>query len=214
MTDMKKYLIAFAMILVLGAGSESAAQTHRHHPRTAVVADSTEKDALEAYSDTTDTVMYQGAAQQTGMDDDDDDTGGFYRFWGMPDHFPDAIVAIVAILSIFVLSPVFIIALVFYFIYKNRKQKIKLAEMAMRSGQPIPDQLLKDVRQTDNAAWNSGISQSFVGIGLIIFFSFIGTETGVGAGFLVLFMGLGKLVIAWTSKKRNINNENNIEDYE
>lgn len=210
---MKKYLIAFAMILALGMGGESAAQTHRHHPRTAVVADSTEKDALEAYSDTTDTVMYQGAAQQTGMDDDDD-AGGFYRFWGMSDHIPDAIVAIVAILSIFVLSPVIIIALVFYFIYKNRKQKMKLAEMAMRSGQPIPDQLLKGAPPVDDGTWNSGIRQSFVGIGLIIFFWFIEMDAGIGVGFLVLFMGLGKLVIARTSRKHNINNEQIKNDYE
>ena len=48
------------------------------------------------------------------------------------------------LLILFVLAPVLIIIVLFYFINKNRKQKIKLAQMAMQQGQPIPDQLLED----------------------------------------------------------------------
>ena len=52
--DMKKSLIAIAMVLTLSINADAAAQKHRHTPRTEQV-DSTKdkKDAIEAFSDTT-----------------------------------------------------------------------------------------------------------------------------------------------------------------
>ena len=53
---MKQYLIAIAMMLVLGMNAQAASQKHRHSPRTEKV-DSTKnnQDAIEAFSDTTST---------------------------------------------------------------------------------------------------------------------------------------------------------------
>ena len=51
---MKKVLITLTTLLTLGMGAQVAAQKHRHTPQSELV-DSTSKDAVEVYSDTTST---------------------------------------------------------------------------------------------------------------------------------------------------------------
>ena len=51
---MKKVLITLTTLLTLGMGVQTAAQRHRHTPQSELV-DSTSKDAVEVYSDTTST---------------------------------------------------------------------------------------------------------------------------------------------------------------
>jgi hypothetical protein len=108
------------------------------------------------------------------------------------------------IVIIFVIAPVIILALLFFFIYKNRKQKVRLAEMAMQKGQPIPDQLLVEHRETDNDLWQKGLRQTFLGVGLLAFFGYVGSTLGIGIGILVTVIGLGKLAIVKTSTKKDV----------
>ena len=49
---MKKVLITLAMLLALGTGAQAAAQKHRHTPQQEL-SDSTGKDGVVVYSDTT-----------------------------------------------------------------------------------------------------------------------------------------------------------------
>ena len=50
---MKKVLITLTLLLTLGMTTEMVAQKHRHTPQAKELVDSTSKDAVEVYSDTT-----------------------------------------------------------------------------------------------------------------------------------------------------------------
>jgi len=86
---------------------------------------------------------------------------------------------------------------VFIFINKNRKERIKLAQMAMEKGQPIPDELLKEKQKlSGDDDYQTGIRQMFTGVGLAIFLGIVIGKVGFGIGALVFFIGLGKWFIA------------------
>jgi hypothetical protein len=230
---MKKYLIAIAMVLSLSMNADAAAQKHRHTPRTEQV-DSTKnkKEAIEAYSDTTNAdaedaeddqyITYRHGTTYSSSDARElkevmDAVGG-----GM---IPSMITGVVVITIIFLLAPLVIIITIFYFVNKNRRERYKLAQMAMQNGQPIPDELLKEqTRSMESSDYQSGVRQMFTGVGLAIFLGIIIGKIGVGIGALVFFIGLGKWFIARQDRQGrndfmnrqnyNSSNQSNIQDYE
>ena len=109
------------------------------------------------------------------------------------------IVCVVVI--IFLLAPLFIIAVVFYFVNKSRKDKLKLAQMAIQNGQPVPEHLIRDTPIAANSNYRSGITQVFLGVGLMVFLGMLLGKIGFGIGALVFFIGLGKLVLALIDKQ-------------
>lgn len=217
---MKKYLIAIAMVLTLGQNAEAVAQKHRHTPRTEQVDSSkNKKDAIEAFSDTTSAadaedaeddkyITYRrGTTYSSSSDAEElkevlDSVGGFFAPWMAVSFF--------AIFVIFLLAPLLIIIVVFYFVNRNRKERYKLAQMAIQNGQPIPDEILKDNDGKFLASeYQAGIRQMFVGVGLAIFLGIILGELGIGIGALVFFIGLGKWFVARQSRNTPQNNFNN-----
>ena len=222
---MKKYLIAIAMVLTLSSNATATAQKHRHTPRTEQVSDTVKHnpDAIEAFSDTT------AAKSNANADFDDDDdsyttrhhvtlegeeAGEFIEkiFGGLGIAM---IIPILAIVIFGLLLPLIILFTVLYFVNRNRRDKYRLAEMAIKNGQPIPDELLKEVKDDwDSNSYNAGIRQMFTGVGLAIFLGIILDELGIGIGALVFFIGLGKWYIARQNRpinRDNIQNFNNKE---
>ena len=205
---MKKVLLTMTMLLLLGTHVQVAAQKHRHTPQQELV-DSTNKDAVEAFSDTTTTV-----ATPTGTVDDDwtkeDDAderiekhiSRIVTSWDSKDAL-GVLLVLGVLLIIFVLAPVLIIVALFYFINKNRKEKMRLAQMAMQQGQPIPDQLLNEKPIDVDDEYQKGMRQCFVGVGLMIFLGYAAGEVGFGIGALVFCIGLGKVFASKTAQKRN-----------
>ena len=213
---MKKYLIAIAMVLTLSMNATATAQKHRHTPRTEQVSDTVKHnpDAIEAFSDTT------AAKSNANADFDDDDdsyttrhhvtlegeeAGEFIEkiFGGLGIAM---IIPILAIVIFGLLLPLIILFTVLYFVNRNRRDKYRLAEMAIKNGQPIPDELLKEVKDDwDSNGYNAGIRQMFTGVGLAIFLGIILDELGIGIGALVFFIGLGKWYIA--RQNRPVNND-------
>ena len=200
---MKQLLMTIAMVLALGMNVEAAAQKHRHTPRTEQVDSTKAKDAIEAFSDTTaiddeaeDNSYVTRSVTYSSKDAQElkevmETMGGFFEPW--------VAVSIVSIIVIFLLAPLLIIFVVFYFVNKNRKERYKLAQMAIQNGQPIPDEVLKDhIQDSDIASgdYTSGMRQMFLGIGLAIFLGIIIGKIGLGIGALIFFIGLGKVVIA------------------
>ena len=196
---MKQYLIAIAMLLTLATTTQAAAQKHRHSPAVTaaapVVADTT---AIEAYSDTTDVAEDDSLANQVPT---------HYQVNMSPDVNEilngiewNSIAGMVMVLCIvaimFLLSPILIIAVIFYFINKSRKDKLKLAQMAIQNGQPVPEPLIREPRFTGSTPYRGGITQICLGIGLMVFLGFLLGKFGFGIGALVFFIGLGKLIIA------------------
>jgi hypothetical protein len=105
------------------------------------------------------------------------------------------------LLILFVLAPFVIIAAIFYFINKNRKDKMRLAEMAMQQGQPIPEQLLED-SNTVSDEYQKGLRQCCVGVGLMVFLGLTAGEVGFGIGALVFCIGLGKIVAGKIAERK------------
>ena len=209
---MKQLLITLTMLLVLGLTTEAVAQKHRHtpQPQQTELVDSTSKNGVEAFSDTTSTASTPTAADDNFPFDDEDDyvvTTNLDRFF---DHFgvmqtglAGMFFVLIVLLIIFVLSPLLIIIAVFYFVNKNRKDKMRLAQMAMQQGQPIPDQLLKEQSPVGDEEYKSGIRQCFVGVGLMIFLWVAAGEVGFGIGALVFCIGLGKVIVAKSTASKN-----------
>lgn len=195
------------LLLALGTGAETVAQNHRHTPRQqAELVDTAKQNAVEVYSDTT-----SAAGSQAAMDDweqADDDSSKDVKMKdvllnSMGKIQMEFVFVLGILLIIFVIAPVCIIIALFYFINKNRAQKMKLAEMAMQKGQPIPEKLLEDKVNTVTDEYQKGLRQCFVGVGLMIFLGLVADEVGFGVGALVFCIGLGKLVAAKLAEKNN-----------
>ena len=213
---MKKYLIAITMMLALGMNAQAASQKHRHTPRTEQV-DSTKnnQDAIEAFSDTTSSASedaeddkyithrhrttYSTSSDVRELKEVMDTVGN-----GL---LPSMITGIVAIIVIFLLAPLLIIIAIFYFVNKNRRERYKLAQMAIQNGQPIPDDILKNQTSSSMSGndYQTGVRQMFTGVGLAIFLGLLIGKIGIGIGALVFFIGLGK----WFISRQNNNMGNN-----
>ncbi|MBQ8487409.1 MAG: hypothetical protein IJ533_10230 [Prevotella sp.] len=209
---MKKYLIALTMVLALGWTGNVAAGGSPKFEQELVDSVASGDEALEAYSDTTDvadtTVVSQGhriGGYSVGGSSVLNDVIGDIGLEGLMGMG----FVLLVLMIIFVVAPVLLLGLVLFFVYRNRKQKMRLAEMAMKQGQPIPDQLLVEHRETDDEVWQKGIRQTFLGVGLLAFFGYVGSSLGIGVGILVTCLGLGKLVIVKTSNKKNDNGKEN-----
>jgi uncharacterized membrane protein len=216
---MKKYLFAIAMVLSLSMNADAAAQKHRHSPRTEQV-DSTKnnRDAIEAFSDTTavagDSIDTYSHRHHISFTADDEDVKGIFEeaFRSFDGSAAAGLFIVLGTLFIlFVLFPIIIIIAVIYFINRNRKDRIKLAQMAMEKGQPIPDELLKEKQASwDRSDYQTGLRQMFTGVGLAIFLGIVAGKVGFGIGVLVFFIGLGKWFIARQSG--NVGNDSHFNN--
>ena len=213
---MKKILLSMAALLVLGSSVQVDAQRHRHTPRTenVVSASSAKKDdvsksssaskskdeGIEAFSDTSSvdtssSVVYNGNGAMNDSDsyDSDSDTYPFAmfenifasKFWGI---------------TIFVLI---IVVLLIRFLVKRHNDQVRLAEMAMESGQPISDEQMPLSKKSPDYMWRRGIRNVSIGIGLMLFFWFLGAEPLVGIGGLVACLGAGQMFMV----RYNYNNK-------
>lgn len=100
------------------------------------------------------------------------------------------VISILTIILVFGF-PIFVIFIIFFFRYKNRKARYRLVEQALASGQPLPDGFLKEQKLTDQRS--QGIRTTFTGIGLFIFLWAITGTFGIGAiGLLIMFTGIGQ----------------------
>ena len=215
---MKKGLIALALLLTLGMSVPTLAQKHRHTPRGTELVDTTRNSSVD--SSTTRTVTYDWNS------DDEDVNEAIDKIGKLAESINSSglawlmwVIAIIVAVLVFLLllSPFIIVLLLIYFVNRNRKQKVQMAQMAMQNGQPIPDQLLENrPQEMVNDEYQKGLRQCFVGIGLAIFLGFAADTIGFGIGALVFFIGLGKVIAAKTavSKKQRedeLNHNNNIK---
>ena len=225
------------MLLVLSLNAEAASQKHRHSARTEQVDSTKDKqDAIEAFSDTT----------SSSKEDAEDDQYITHRhrttystssdvqelkevMEGMGGLFGPMITGVIIVFIMFLLAPLLIIIAIFYFVNKNRKERYKLAQMAIQNGQPIPDDILKNqvASSYKGSDYQTGVRQMFTGVGLAIFLGIIIGKIGIGIGALVFFIGLGKWFIARqngdmgnndplnnNNSNNQFNNNSNIRDYE
>ncbi|MDR0961492.1 MAG: DUF6249 domain-containing protein [Mediterranea sp.] len=115
-------------------------------------------------------------------------------FDSLPDNsFLEKLIELTAVILIFGM-PVIIVFIVLYFRYRNRREKYRLAEAALASGQQLPPNILKKVEAKDLRS--KGISNICFGLGLFIFLWSFTKSFGIGSiGLLVLFTGIGQIII-------------------
>ena len=176
--DMKKLMLSLsiAAMLAMPMTMDASAQSHRHTPRTnanvTVNSNGAKVTATIADNDTiTGVVAYSDTTSAADADNDTADNDYQYSYDSHDDNVkelkdvmnaigPMFMVPMIIVAIIFLVAPAIIIFIICYFIYKNRQQKLKLAEMAMKNGQPIPDSVLGySTRKQGNTPGQSGISE-------------------------------------------------------
>ena len=209
---MKKYILALSLAALTAVPQLSMAQTKPATTITVAVTDSLPADEVEAYSDTTGVandadstvtaVTSSSKSYSYHFDADDDDfVDMMFKLWNEPDArgaLAGGIIVLGILFILFVLAPLAVLGLLLFFIYKNRKQKMRLAEEAMKHGQPIPDQLFTEQKALPEKSdlRTRGIRQTCLGVGLMIFLGNTAGEIGFGVGALVTAIGVGNLLIA------------------
>ena len=226
------------MLLALSLNAEAASQKHRHSARTEQVDSTKDKqDAIEAFSDTTSSAASEDAEDDQYISHRHRTTyttsSDVQEFKEVMESFggvvgPMMAVGMVAFIVIFFLLPLLIIFVIIYFVNKNRKERYKLAQMAIQNGQPIPDDILKSKVSSSSGDndYQTGVRQMFTGVGLAIFLGLIIGKVGIGIGALVFFIGLGKWFIYRQNNNtgnddflnhnnsNQFNNNSNVRDYE
>lgn len=122
----------------------------------------------------------------------------------LEDFFPrfGGLIAVLTILIVFGF-PIIIVLLVLFFRYKNRRNRYRLMEKALATGQQIPSEVIKETVHGDLK--DKGIKNICLGIGLFIFLWAI-TNFAIGCiGIIVLCNGIGQYIIA--NRKNKENNE-------
>ena len=200
-------MVMWSAIVIAAGATTAPADSISATPTATTVA-----DEVEAYSDTT-SVDTAGGARRSAPDDWEEQEeadvatliNNSLRISGGDISGGDIagmLFASVVLLIIFVLAPVLLIGVVLYFVYKNRKQRLHIAEMAMRSGQPIPLDALGNPVSNNDALWNKGIKQVFLGAGLAILLWVVIGKLGMAIGALIVLMGCGNLVIARQAREK------------
>ena len=198
---MKQLLLTIVLVLALSMNVEAIAQKHRHTPRTEQVDSTKAKDAIEAFSDTT-TVAddSDSITSHRHIEYSDEDAKEIVRevFSNIDSKAVMGMLTAVGIIFIlFVLFPIIVIIAVVFFINRNRKERLKLAQMAIQNGQQIPEDILKEKQDDwDKNDYQSGMRQMFLGVGLAIFLGIVAGKIGFGIGARGFFIGLGKVFIA------------------
>ena len=179
---------------------------------TVVGVDAMDADSTDIDADSS-SVSHGSASFSINTDDDD------FPFYDFGNAVSGLLIPIIAIISVFG-SPVLILFIVFFFRYKNRKARYRLAEQALATGQPLPADFIWENKPADPCS--QGIKNTFTGIGLFIFLWAITGEFGIGTiGLLVAFMGIGQWIIGYKQKQnpeasdawmRNINKSENQND--
>ena len=213
---MKQKLLIFVLMMTLGTMVVNAQPKHRHHAvaaQTAVAADTTAKDEIEAFSDTTSVAEENSTVPRVYVDDDFDFVSD--DFEDMPDwlvNFLGGSVGVVGgiflilmlIIAVFLaLAPFIAIVLIMRYLIRRHNDRVMLAQKAMETGQPIPEELVSTDKQSDEYLRRRGIRNIWIGIGMAMMFGIWGADMLTGVGVLVLCYGIGQVMIARSSRKKN-----------
>lgn len=213
---MKQKLLIFVLMMTLGTMVVNAQPKHRHHAvaaQTAVAADTTAKDEIEAFSDTTSVAEENSTVPRVYVDDDFDFVSD--NFEDIPDWLVNFLggslgvvggifLILMLIIAVFLaLAPFIAIVLILRYLIRRHNDRVMLAQKAMETGQPIPEELVPTDKQSDEYLRRRGIRNIWIGIGMGMMFGIWGADMLTGVGVLVLCYGIGQVMIARSSRKKN-----------
>ena len=232
---MKKLFLAFMLSLTLGATQVSfaaSAPKHCYTPKTQVdnsqavssadkQSTSASQDAVEAYSDTTsiDTTSSQVDANDDAnqshshsiysLENYDDPFDFFGSVFGKGTLFFVMFIMLVIGL-LFAFAPLIVIFIIFRYLYRRHKDRMRIMEMAMEKGVDVPEEQRPIDKQSDEYLMKRGLRNFFLGAGLVAMFSFWNWGFMAGIGALVSVYGLGQLAMSFLptwKNKRSVNHD-------
>lgn len=211
--NMKKIFYLLLMAVLLSGSSVALARQHHQAARTAAVSDSVEEEEnsnyMPEFTDTVDTVS------NNRYSDADNDSLEFVGMRLFEKTSPFIFFLVCATFFCIFVLPVVVVFLIFYFRYKNKQAKFRLAEKALMAGKPLPEGVLAS-NEVKNIKYHripevrvmerdKSIHYIFIGIGLFIFlWAFFNFAMGC-IGILVMCYGLGQWFIAREHEKDLIN---------
>ena len=89
--------------------------------------------------------------------------------------------------------PLIILLLIIRYFVRRHKDRVRLAEMAMDRGVPLPEEQAPLLNSRAQYMWRRGVRNTSIGAGLMIFFWFFGMQSLMGIGALVACIGLGQM---------------------
>ncbi len=202
MIDMKKSILALVLMMSFGVSSVSLASSapkHRYHPTTQQV---DQDETIEAYSDTTD-------VDTAVVDDEEENTPTYHSKYSLRNYddpfdffgsvFGSGTLVFIVILTslLFFFVPLVVIYLVIRYLMRRHNDRVRLAEMAMEKGINVPEGARPIDKQSDEYLQKRGLRNAFLGIGLWAMFSIWYADFLAGLGVLVMFYGLGQVVIGF-----------------
>lgn len=163
-----------------------------------------EKDEVVAYSDST-AFENPMAAEDEDMDEVfeskfEERMVSAFENMAEPGIVILAVICVLAVLLFFLAPLIIVILLIRYFIKRNNA-RVALAEKAMETGQPIPDELKSADRQSSEYLRRRGIRNIALGLGLLAMFSFWHSSTLQGIGALIAIYGCGQYFLSRTPVK-------------
>lgn len=237
---MKKILLSMAVVLTLGSSVPVDAQRHRHTPRTETVvstsaaphssaskksqASNNKDEGIEAFSDTSSvdtstTTIYNGAGNgaKNNPDSFDSDFMNDPLWWlggSTASRFLGGTFLVILVLFgiIIALMPLIIVALIIRYLVKRDKEHIRLAEKAMEKGKPLNEEQMPLSKKSPDYMWRRGIRNVSIGVGLMVFFWFLGAESLAGIGGLVACLGVGQMVMVRYNYNGKFGQRNDIND--
>ena len=217
---MKKLIVFFLAILLIAAPVTAKKRHHakmKNHPITMIDQDTA---GVVAYSDTTsiaaDSVAFDSLANGNTYSRtvhftlDDQDLSRLMS--PLKDLIGigvvGVIIALLAIVAIVFISimPFVVFGLVVFLIFKHHNDKQRLARYALMSGQPIPQNIVKQPVETDDEMWRRGLKNVFLGLGVAVLCYCLKADSLAGIGWLILICGAGQAVISKTSSRKKTNN--------
>jgi len=213
------------------AMAAESAQSHRSQytkqHKAGKAAANNDVHAIDAFSDTTSAASNAqdsastSAANASSIDsyidspfyDNDSD---FEKFIGAFMSYGTVAGILIAIIgSLFViclcLLPFLVIILPIVYLIKKNNSKMRLAEKMIENGVPLTDEN-SPFKTTNEGGMQYGIRQAAIGVGLIIMGWILDMEILMAVAFLVLALGVGKIISAKVAGKREKEEEVVVEE--
>ncbi len=103
-------------------------------------------------------------------------------------------ILVCALLFVIFTTPLWLVALIAYIIYRNTRRSEAGMHMAMQGAAPVPTSAHAEAVAYDT--WRSGVNQTAVGLGLAILFAVLDLDLLCGIAALVTCLGVAKLIIS------------------
>lgn len=222
---MKNLLVTLTMAVAFGLAAEAQSSAYKPNANAASEVNAADTAGIVAYSDTAsaDTAAYashpSGQTWQQPVSDDDPSWNHVNDPFELIAYLTTVgmggvVVAVFFVLLcvVLVFSPIILVAVILYLVFKRRNERYKIMEKAMETGRPLPADMQRQELESSEILWRKGVRNFFVGLGLVAVFLPLDLEQLGGIGVLVALYGVGQAVIAYTTRKKNGTKDDGIDD--